>query len=332
MDQPVIESAEFIASVSQHVKLGNDDDYQATSKILEPYIKNFQKESWADFPLHPFELKDQEKKASWVFLIDTMNYAFWTPENQVPFTVSYKNKNYTGYWSLCAAIKKEIEKSDQILNPYFWANSTIEDWQRIFKSETETSIPFIEWRQQTISEAGKFLIEKYNGSVLNMIIDSNRSSLKLVDILINNLNSYKDMCEFEGRTVYFLKRAQIFAADLHYAFSLDSNSEYCQFLDIDKLTMFADYRVPQVLNYFNLIRYDDYLYGELKTNPHFECGSRLECEIRGCSILSVEKLKKFISIPSINSITIDFVLWTFAKEHSDLMDYIPIHKTRGIFY
>jgi hypothetical protein len=44
-------------------------------------------------------------------------------------------------------------------------------------------------------------------------------------------------------SVYIYKRVQILVADLWACFE---GKSYGQFDDIDKVTMFADYRVPQV--------------------------------------------------------------------------------------
>lgn len=52
--------------------------------------------------------------------------------------------------------------------------------------------------------------------------------------------------------------------------------------------MFADYRVPQILNFYGILKYDDYLMKKLKSNPHLNKFSEEEIEIRGCSIWSVE--------------------------------------------
>lgn len=334
IENRVIESAEFISQNSKHVKLGTDDEYKKAAVIVEDLAKKWRAESWSDFPLHPSELSDPEKKAAYVFLIDTMNYAFWTETGHKPYTVSYNGKPYTGYWSLCAAIKNAVLKDEKILDAEFWAKATVEDWGKIFTSETETPCPFLEWRQKTISEAGRYLINNFEGSTYKMIKSCNKSAVALAELVRANLDSYKDQYEYHGRTVYFLKRAQIFAADLYFAFAADNNyvAEACSFTDINKLTMFADYRVPQALNYLHLIHYDDYLMNELKERPHFPPGSELECEIRGCSIAAVEKLKKFISYPKITSVLIDFVLWPYAKENTELMAHIPIHQTRSVFY
>ena len=334
MENRVRESADFIAKNAKHVTMGTEEEFKDAAKIIESLVKNWKPESWSDFELHPSNLKDQEKKAAWIFLIDTMNYAFWTPPGKVPFTVKYNGKNWTGYWSMCAAIKKYADNDESILEPSFWAKSTIEDWQKVFVSETETPIPFIEWRQQTISEAGKWICEKYEGSIYKMLKSCNKSALALTELVRANLESYRDQCEFNGRLVYFLKRAQILPADLHYAF-FDEKGEVadaCTFTDINEITMFADYRVPQALYFFKLIHYDDYLFNLLKTNPHLEHGSELECEIRGCSIQAVEILKKYINYPNINSVLIDFVLWPYAKEHTEELKDIPIHMTSSVFY
>ena len=58
------------------------------------------------------------------------------------------------------------------------------------------------------------------------------------------------------------------------------------FADIDEITMFADYRVPQVLKYYNAIEYSDDLKSFLKRNALLSSGARYEIEIRAASIVA----------------------------------------------
>jgi hypothetical protein len=269
-------------------------------------------------------------KAAWIFLIDTLNFAFWTPPGAAPFTVVLDGTAHTGYWSLCASLKRAHDESVPILDANFLATSTAVDWQHIFRSDSETAIPMFDQRVAVVNEAGRFLIDRFRGSAYEMIRSCENSALRLVDLVRTNLESYRDECDFRGRRVYFLKRAQIFAADLHFGF-LNDDDPVCRFDDIAKLTMFADYRVPQALCYLGTITYSDWLMQELLYRPHLEAGSDIECEIRGLSIAAVERLKRFIGEPAI-SVLIDYALWDFAKANAQLMDHIPIHKTRGIFY
>jgi hypothetical protein len=180
------------------------------------------------------------------------------------------------------------------------------------------------------------LIEKFDGKWKELIRRADQDASKLVDLVVNNFTSYDDKCFFEGREVYFRKRAQILVADIWACFE---NNGIGHFNNIDSITMFADYRVPQSLAYFGAIKYSDHLIDTLKTNPYIEPGSRLECEIRAASIWSVELVRRralelFPSPPTapFNAVVIDFYLWDYAKASSAKMDHIPIHKPITHFY
>lgn len=74
-----------------------------------------------------------------------------------------------------------------------------------------------------------------------------------------------------------------------------------------------------------------------------DCGSAEEVEIRGASIYIVEELKKYVlaelaknypQVPTqnVNSILLDHFLWDFRRDHAAELEYIPFHKTIGIYY
>ena len=60
--------------------------------------------------------------------------------------------------------------------------------------------------------------------------------------------------------VTFHKRAQIFISDL---WSLFKGEGLGRFDDISTLTMFADYRVPQSLQYFGVMKYSEVRNGNI---------------------------------------------------------------------
>ena len=72
--------------------------------------------------------------------------------------------------------------------------------------------------------------------VLRLIEKAEGSAGKLVNLLAKHFPFFSDETRFDGRRVRFLKRAQIFVADLWAAFN---GTSYCAFDDIDHLTMFA---------------------------------------------------------------------------------------------
>lgn len=73
-------------------------------------------------------------------------------------------------------------------------------------------------------------------SVVRLIERASHSAGRLVNLLAKHFPAFRDEGRFEGRKVRFLKRAQIFVADLWAAFNKVGLGE---FLDIGHVTMFA---------------------------------------------------------------------------------------------
>ncbi|KAK3677895.1 hypothetical protein LTR78_001990 [Recurvomyces mirabilis] len=73
-------------------------------------------------------------------------------------------------------------------------------------------------------------------SVLWLIQKADHSAGKLVNLLAKHFPCFRDEARFDGRRIRFLKRAQIFVADLWAAFQ---GTGYGEFRDIGHLTMFA---------------------------------------------------------------------------------------------
>ena len=112
------------------------------------------------------------------------------------------------------------------------------------------------------------------------------------------------------------------------------------FYDIESLTMFADYRVPQSLQHYGALQYSDQLLQCLAADTCLEPGHVWEQEIRGCSIEAVQRITRRVLQEleekkveaTVNSILIDQYLWGYRREHAEIMKKIPYHKVRSIFY
>lgn len=112
-----------------------------------------------------------------------------------------------------------------------------EDFLRyVFRSATSEEIPMFTERVQCLREAGRVLHEQFDGSVVTLIGDAKGSAAGLVNILAERFSCFRDEGVYERKKVRFLKRAQIFVADLWAAFEGEG---YGRFDDIDKITMFA---------------------------------------------------------------------------------------------
>ena len=73
-------------------------------------------------------------------------------------------------------------------------------------------------------------------SVVRLIEKADHSAGRLVNLVAKHFPSFRDEARFDGRKVRFLKRAQIFVADIWAAFN---GTSYGAFDDIGHLTIFA---------------------------------------------------------------------------------------------
>ncbi|KAL6050688.1 Queuosine salvage protein [Balamuthia mandrillaris] len=339
----VLESAEFIAGRAEHVSVPAEGVVSAARKLHEVRKKGrFSLQTWSQHALNP---KDKAKATvDWIFLVDTLNFSFWSESEERPFAVAYRGNTYTGYWSLCAAVNRALEEGIPFTSAEYMRDVTKEKLRHIFRSETEEELPMLEERVGVLNEAGSVLLRRFQGSFVNCIAEAGGNALLLLDLIVTNFSSYRDEAQYHDRTVKFYKRAQILIADLWACFA---GASFGSFSDIEHITMFADYRVPQGLLYFGALKYSNELLEQLTEGHLFHSGDELEVEIRGCSIWAVELIrremarlekeeegqdtKEWKSHP-LNAIVIDFYLWDSAKENASLMKHLPIHRVRSIYY
>lgn len=121
-----------------------------------------------------------------------------------------------------------------------------------------------------------------------------------------------------------LKRAQILVADLYGAYEGEGLGE---FGDIDMLTMFPDYRVPQYLHHMKVLEYSEHLLDSIVKNVEIPSRSEEEIEIRAVTIEACERLSR---LTNLKAIEIDWLLWQLGE--SSLKEMIEHHRTLSIFY
>ena len=160
--------------------------------------------------------------------------------------------------------------------------------------------------------------------------------------------------------MYIWKRAQILVAETWAAFYPEEPSAPHPLFPagpaIHELTMFADYRVPQLLHHLRMLTYPPSLVKLLNARTPLASGSPEELSIRAASIVAVEGVRQEIlriivdeesgegesaGEDAVSSVMIDFYLWDLAKrvegraegvEGVETNAMLPIHRTRSIWY
>jgi len=207
----------------------------------------------------------------------------------------------------------------------------------ILLGDNGTTLPLLHERYLCLQQSADVLLKKYKGNFVNCILEADHSAQKLLEIISENFFHFRDESIYKNKTVTFYKRAQILIADIWSSFR---GLGFGEFHDIDTLTMFADYRVPQVLLYFGILEYSDELHETLKQGILLEHGAPEEVEIRAASIVAVNEVvcevKKILAKNKLqkicNSIIVDTYLWGYRREHAIMLEATPYHKTINIYY
>ncbi|XP_076469700.1 queuosine 5'-phosphate N-glycosylase/hydrolase-like [Babylonia areolata] len=332
------ESGQWIAETAKDVFIDN----AGVTKVAQLIVNQVKKEKfdvtmWKNHPLNP---KTSDRVAvDWVFLADTLNFSFWSGDATEKFMVKYGGVEHTGYWSLCAALNRALDEGIPILDASYYATISRDDFMKVFRSDSDHDIPMIDERIEVMHEAGKALMQKYEGTFVNCVKECDKSAQRLLQLVLHEFPAYRDTVTYNGKQLGLYKRAQILIADIWGACEGKGLGE---FTDIDTLTMFADYRIPQALAYFGAMKYSDSLMDLLRKDTLMQTGDRLEVEIRGVSIWVTELVREEVerqlaADPAtrdshINSVLIDHYLWDYRRDHAVSTDAFPFHKVRCIYY
>ena len=117
---------------------------------------------------------------------------------------------------------------------------------------------------------------------------SNYDCGKLVELIVQYLPGFRDEAIYEGRQVFFYKRAQILTADLIGAYTDIGMGD--KWTNKECLTMFADYRVPQILRHLGIFVYSEDLAQKIDGLHVLPYSSEEEVEIRAATVVAVEKI------------------------------------------
>ena len=154
----------------------------------------------------------------------------------------------------------------------------------------------------------------------------------LVELVTGAFPNFRDHSIYRGRQVFLYKRAQILVGDLWGGFNGEGLGE---FTDVDKMTMFADYRVPVVLRQLGILEYSDVLSRIVEEKEEMEACSRFEVEIRACTVMAVEALRQEILKQTGERVALPPLdWWLWEKGESDVRNGTapPHHRVRTIFY
>ena len=267
------------------------------------------------FECHPIDSNtDIETITAYVFVMDALNFCFW------PSDWEYDN--------LSNAVNDAFTKDSTFKTCERMMNISLDEFkQLVFKGE---DFPLLSERHRAINEIGRVINDRYGGKFINMIEKSKYDAYVLLDNIVRDFIMFQDHAIYNGYQIYFYKRAQILVGDLYGAYRSMKNAR--QIENIDSITCFADYRIPQIMRHRGILKYSDRLCKLIDSKEVIIYGSPEEVEIRACMVIAVERIRDVLREKGINwtAVEVDWLLWQMGEKEKDT---IPIHhRTLSIFY
>jgi putative queuosine salvage protein len=243
-----------------------------------------------------------EHGVAYILVLDTVNFSFWGS----PAT--------GGYWRLAEGLRDAFLAGPELADPGRLASLEAPELAR-----WTGELALLEERAAALRELGA-RAQRVGG--LEALVQDGAAAT--AGYLADNLASYADVATYQGRAVPLLKRAQIVPADLAGAGLRD-------FADLDSLTCFADYKLPQALRQVGALRYSERLARRVDDWRELAPGEPAEVEIRATTVVAVERLRDALAAAgrALRSFELDWILWGLAQE---LHPVRPYHRTRTIFY
>lgn len=225
------------------------------------------------------------------------------------------------------ALGRAIQEGYNILDFNYLATLSAEDFNNLLRANAP--IPLFEDRLKIVNEIGRTVVEKYNGQLVNLIEEANHDSQKLLDLIIANFPGFKDEAEYNGRTIFFNKRAQLVTSDIYQIFN---GQGFGELKDVDSITACADYKLPQILRKFGILVYSTKLADKIDQKKELKHNSGEEIEIRANTIWAIEYIKELVAkrSPKIMSSEINDHLWLATQEK--FPDDKPYHRSRTTAY
>jgi hypothetical protein len=323
----VLESSRTVLELAQHVVIE-----PAALTELANHLANLPEPATDWSPeLHPIG-RNAAEVANLVLVVDALNFCFWsTPGSTRPrWSITYEGETYNGYYALAAALRRAVEQGAPLADADYLAGLSEAELRELLRGDYGCDeIPLLHARLANLHEAGYALRAYWDGTFLNAIRHAGGSATRLVRAVVRAMPSFNDVAPYDHFYARFYKRAQILVADLHGAFAGEGPG---LFRDLDGLTAFADYKVPQVLREHGVLRYGAELSAALRDYQLLPPGGVREVEIRAATVWSVEWLRQELAASGRNlaAFQIDWLLWRIGQRLPPIAE--PYHRTLTIYY
>lgn len=265
----------------------------------------------------------QAQLANLVLLIDALNFCFWSSN---PLKIEWRGTTYERFQAMLVSILLAVRHEPAWFDARYWTEVPKEEIRQVLSGKGELLL--LNEREQVIRETGRVLLERFDGQFIHAIESVSSRAWPLAVLLMTEFDSFRDVGNYRGKIVYFMKRAQITVLDVSVAWQ---HRDYPALAGLEELTAFADYRVPQALRHLGIMKFAEDLAGRVEKEEEIAAGSEEEMEIRAVTVHAVDRMVKSLAANGKKAAAweVDWYLWELSHAPDVAIQH---HRTRTIFY
>ena len=316
---PVRRTTFFVLGKARHARI-NQTRVQEIARM--PTLLSHKENVWpATFHLTE---KNPQRLLTYLFLLDSLNFCFWSKGER--WSITEGGKTYNGYFALSLALKTFFEVYPEKLD--FRCLQTLSFPKFTDMLRGGEHLLFLKERWRIVRTVSAVFAHRYGNDPVRFVAAARGSVPRLLAKIVRELPSFNDSAVYCGRRIYFLKRAQIVIGDMWLALE---GKGIGNLKNLDYLTAFPDYKLPQILSHWGIIEYSPSLEKKIMRKTLLPAGSPEEVEIRSATVWAVEFLKEELARlgNKTSAMRLDWILWNKSKE-INLPN--PYHLTKTIFY
>lgn len=297
--------------------MANSKDVKINYQLLDTFIKEIKinKDSYwlCNNPYDLFSL-GIEKVVNFLLIFEAIDYCFWgSPKWQIDTSEGPKD----GCDALMYALLRYVKKTDN----FDFSAISLDEFKGILKGNVE--VPFLHERYNAVKEISEVVNKKMQGNFYNYIKKITLDK-DLFNIIILSFPCFKDEREYQGKTIYFYKLAQLLTTDI---LILRKKLEKID-VNYSHLKGCADYKIPQTLRAMGITKYSKELAQIVDSKKLMAISSKYEVEIRSSQIAVISYIQS--KLPNLNAMDINNYFFGYAAKVKNMAK--PYHLCANINY
>jgi hypothetical protein len=254
------------------------------------------------------------------FVGNALNFVFDDVATGEPFKTTYDGESWVGAFAMWASLKRAMDEGVDVTDGELLRDLTLSETRDLFRGDSP--IPLVERRRDVLTHVGERLCAVADGRFHTAIDET--AALRLYDDgdgLVEWLTdrfpkAYRDCRTYRGETVYFDKKAQLAAGMLYGRFH---DASMYTIVDIDAMTVFADYLIPALLRAEGVFEYAPELARRVDDGDPIPEGDPMEVELRIATIETADRLLEELNRSReehVSAVQLDQALWRTGRSRT----------------